>query len=155
MNLRKSEIAEVSSRLPFLMDKTSSEQYMSVGERSSDMAKSGTFAGNLEMMIISFLLKRQMHVFQQKVTGYEMVSKIPNDVFVDNPPIVLLNHQDEHGHADHFDALQYVHHHALSTQSPLSSSVGDILGICRNKCSECDRKILFRDIIDPYSKSMY
>ena len=63
------------------------------------MSHPGTLAGNLEISTTSFLMKTQIHVYQQDNNSLKLVAKIPANHYKDAQPIQLLNHVDDHKQA--------------------------------------------------------
>jgi hypothetical protein len=135
-------LREMCSTLPFLLYKTANSQFSSTDDRIRAMSSTGTYTGNLELSVASYLLKSQLVVYQR----HNLDNHDRQNVYRDQKPILLLSREDTLNQPGHFDLL------LTSTQRktyPLSRSVQDIVNEQEQTCREPERSLAFKVILDP------
>lgn len=99
---------EMTDSLPFLLDRQVHGYFTSVDSRLEAMANPCEYAGVLEMLAVSFLFQRPIHVYQsQPDKTFKVIAKLPmfSNLYESNQPIMLLHEFDTVKASGHFDLL--------------------------------------------------
>lgn len=97
-------ISEISIDLPYLLDGKVGMRYASLQERLQAMSHVDTYAGNLEMLTTSFLLRTQIKVYSKTGSDFALIAKLPPDNFY-KKSIALLYEEDSSSSPGHFNLL--------------------------------------------------
>ena len=151
-----SNISEKAANLPYLLDNNTGYAYKSIDERIDAMARPKTFAGNLELVALSFLMRIQIHLYRRSNDDVELVARIPTSLFAGNKPICLeYKVKNEIGH---FNLL--IGSYAAESSNDggsfgtdLKHSVHDVLFRRLHNSSQRDREIKFIQVLDDHDGS--
>ena len=94
-----------SAQRQYYLEKRSGVQYESFKERIEDMKSTSTFAGPLEISVVAYSLKTQIHVYQIHNGSLSKVAQYPPHLFPDSSPLLLAYTPDVQGTPGHFNAL--------------------------------------------------
>ena len=151
---------ELSRDMPFLLDKTANCSFLSIRDRIKAMKSPSTFAGNVELLAVAYILRRQLHIYER--TGSSdcglnllprIVAKFPNRHFAFTSPVMLEYSADSPNNPGHFNLLiskTPTNSGKISDMSDLKMSVREIIGN-RSGCLSTDRAVSFREMLEDHT----
>ena len=114
--------------LPMLLDRGIGQSYSSVLNRIQRMSKVDEYAGFLEIVALSFILQRQIHIYKmsEELNKFTLIAKLPSTLYEKERPICIVHHFDTRTKPGHFNLLVAggsVSHDDLMTQDMFEQRV--------------------------------
>ena len=78
----------------FLLDSENNKSYSSVKDRLNHMMRVTEYAGYLEIICASFLLKTPIHIYENRGNNFKLLAKLPVNTYATRNPICIQYHMD-------------------------------------------------------------
>lgn len=144
----KETLSEMSIALPYLLDEKVGKQYESLDDRLLAMSLHDTYAGNLEMMATSFLLRTQLLIYAKVGNEFSLIAKVPTESFASNS-ICLLYQQDSQNAPGHFNLMIAKDDMSASSKSHkfcINETFTDVINVLQNACDPQENAVIFSDV---------